>query len=143
MMYAMERRQPAPTTAFGCLEQMPASVMLERIPVPFIGIHPDSVIAYTNTAFDELLGRDGGELVGIDFHEICAKPPRADHSAFEAFRKRPRGVVELRHADGYPIKGIFSRSILVREDDPIAMVAFHDVTEQFWMYGEPAALPEE
>lgn len=44
----------------------------------------------------------------------------------------PALVVELRHRDGSTVRAHMSGSALPRDDDPFALVIFHDLTEQLW-----------
>jgi hypothetical protein len=42
----------------------------------------------------------------------------------------------LRHQDGSIVRAQMSGSALLRGDDPVAVVVFHDLTEQLWITGK-------
>ena len=39
------------------------------------------------------------------------------------------------HADGSVVRAKMSKSALMRDDDPLALATFHDLTEQLWAQG--------
>lgn len=40
--------------------------------------------------------------------------------------------VDLVHADGSTVRAWMSKSALLRDDDPVALVTFQDLTAQLW-----------
>jgi PAS domain-containing protein len=92
------------------LKQLPALVVLERIPVPVLAIGHDGSILFTNNAFGEMVGR--GPV----------------HALVDT-------VVELAHKDGSVVRALMSKSALMRADDQFALAAFQDLTEQLWEAG--------
>ena len=52
------------------LEQLPALVLLERIPVPTLAVLQDGTIVFANKAFAEMVGRDAEEVVVLKFHDV-------------------------------------------------------------------------
>lgn len=58
---------PSPIEA---LKQLPALVLLERIPVPTLAVLQDGTIVFANTAFADILGRDAEEVVKLRFYDI-------------------------------------------------------------------------
>jgi len=137
----MERRQTPPPTIVGYLEQLPAIVLLDRLPVPFVAVQPDSSIAYVNREFEQLLGYEPAMLTGVAIETVWANVPTAGGSAFAELQNYAGTIAELQHSDDYLVRAIVSRSVFVREDDPIVLVAVHDVTEQLWIDGQRAAVP--
>ncbi len=56
------------------LEQMPAMVVLERLPIPVLAIGPDGAILFANTAFAAMLGHSDDtmrELTSTAFSTTC------------------------------------------------------------------------
>lgn len=128
----MDRRrgpQPAQSPA-EILEQMPALVVLERIPVPTLAITSDGSILVANQAAAEMLGYPAETLLSTRFHEIFRTPIAG--SAIAALQAHAGQLVELTHADGSTVRAYMSGSALLRGDDPAALATFHDVTEELW-----------
>ena len=61
-----ERRQPG-QTPMDTLKQLPAVVVLERIPVPVLAIANDGALVFANSAFSEMVGRDSEEVLSLKF----------------------------------------------------------------------------
>jgi PAS domain-containing protein len=49
------------------LKDMPALVVLERFPVPALAITEDDTILFANSAFAEMLGYSGEEVLSLKF----------------------------------------------------------------------------
>ena len=114
------------------LKQLPALVVLERIPVPVLAIGPDGTILFANRAFAEMLGHTKQALRLPKFNQIFHTMPR-DESPVSAIRAYADRVVELAHVDGSVVRARMSKSALMRDDDPVALATFHDLTEQLWV----------
>ncbi|ELB91541.1 PAS domain-containing protein [Rhodococcus opacus] len=120
----------------GYLEQLPALVLLERLPVPVLAVESDGTVVHANSAFEEMLGYPVASLRGHPVSELLAlddAPTGAD--AVEHLRESDTAPVDLTHQDGSRVRALVSRPILRREDDPVTLVCFHDVTEQLWNGG--------
>ncbi|WP_037204323.1 PAS domain-containing protein [Rhodococcus opacus] len=131
-----ERRRPTPETPLGYLKQLPALVLLERLPVPVLAVESDGTVVHANSAFEEMLGYPVASLRGHPVSELLAlddAPTGAD--AVEHLRESDTAPVDLTHQDGSRVRALVSRPILRREDDPVTLVCFHDVTEQLWNGG--------
>ncbi|CAM2866584.1 PAS domain-containing protein [Mycobacterium intermedium] len=115
------------------LKQLPALVVLERIPVPILAIGHDGGILFTNTAFAEMVGFDPEEVLALKFHEIFHQTPDSESSLLSFVRALANEVVELSHKDGSVVKALMSRSAVMRSDDKFALAAFQDLTEQLWL----------
>ncbi len=130
-----ERRQrqsvQSPVTL---LEQLPARVVLERMPVPVVAIGHDGSILFANAAFAEMLGYNTQTVLTLKFIEIFHTAP-VFASPVPAVRGYANEVVALMHADGSIVQAKMSRSALMREDDPLALATFEDLTEQIWLRG--------
>ena len=52
------------------LKQLPALVVLERIPVPILAIGEDGTILFSNTAFADMLGHTPEAVLALNFRQI-------------------------------------------------------------------------
>jgi PAS domain S-box-containing protein len=112
------------------LEQMPALVVLARIPVPTLAIAADGSILAANPAAAEMLGHTTEELLSLSFHELFQGGIAGSAvSLVQAYAGR---LVELAHADGSTVRATMSKSALLRGDDPVALATFEDLTEKLW-----------
>lgn len=133
----MERRQnthpgDSPMTT---LRQLPALVVLERLPVPVVAIAEDGTILFANTGFAEMLGYTQEEVLALEFRQIFGSAPTAEESALSVMQSLANLVVELAHRDGSTVRALMSKSALRRADDRVALATFHDLTEQLWLAG--------
>lgn len=128
-----ERRRRGQTglSPMDTLSQMPALVVLQRLPVPVLAIAKDGSILFTNQAFAAMLGHPEEQVLSMNFDDIFHTAPVAD-SALEVVRAHAGMVVELAHQDGSTVRATMSRSTLLRGDDPVALATFQDLTEQLW-----------
>jgi PAS domain S-box-containing protein len=113
------------------LRELPALVVLERFPVPVLATGEDGAILFANSAFAEMLGYTAEQVLVLKFSQIFHAMP-ADESAVNVVRQHADLIVELVHQDGSIRRARMSRSALVRGDDPVALAAFQDLTEQLW-----------
>lgn len=129
---AERRRNPqhsqSPMTT---LKQMPALVVLQRIPAPVLAIAHDGSILFTNTAFAEMVGREPDEVLSLRFHQIFHQVP-ASESLLSVVHALANMLVELAHKDGSIVRALMSRSALMRADDQFALAVFQDLTAQLW-----------
>ncbi|HZC89155.1 MAG TPA: PAS domain-containing protein [Mycobacterium sp.] len=114
------------------LKQLPALVVLERIPVPVLAIAQDGAVLFPKTAFSEMVGRAPEEVLSLKFDEVFHLPPSTE-SAVSVVQAMANMVVELAHRDGSSVRALMSRSALIRADDDIALAMFQDLTEQLWL----------
>ncbi|BBZ41246.1 PAS domain S-box protein [Mycobacterium conspicuum] len=113
------------------LKQLPALVVLERIPVPVLAIGRDGSILFTNTAFAQMVGFEPDEVLTLRFHELFHDAP-ASESLLSVVHALANMVVRLTHKDGSVVRALMSRSAVLRADDQFALAAFQDLTEQLW-----------
>jgi PAS domain S-box-containing protein len=113
---------------------MPARLVLERIPVPSLAIARDGRILFANEAFADMVGHSTDRLLSMEFSELFRSVP-TDESPVSLVRKYADQLVELMHADGSMVRARMSKSALMRDDDPLALATFHDLTEQLWAQG--------
>lgn len=116
------------------LEKMPARTLMERLSIPLVAVNDDGDLVTANAAFAELLGcalTDFGVMTcGDIFHDTVVG--RGMLSSIDAHAEQ---VVTLRHHDGHTVYAKMTRSVLLRQDETIALVAFTDVTELRWLDG--------
>jgi PAS domain S-box-containing protein len=114
------------------LEQLPALVLLERIPVPTLAVLQDGTIVFANKAFAEMVGREAEEVVVLKFHDVFHTALETE-SVLSVVDGLANMVVELAHRDGSTVRALMSRSALRRADDEIALATFQDLTEHLWV----------
>jgi PAS domain S-box-containing protein len=131
---AMDRRRTAPASKspMATLEQLPALVLLERIPIPTLAVLQDGTIVFANSAFAEMVGRDADEVVSLSFNDLFYAASTTE-SAVSVVDGLANMVVELAHKDGSTVHALMSKSALRRSDDEIALATFQDLTEQLWV----------
>jgi PAS domain S-box-containing protein len=116
------------------LKQMPALVVLERMPVPVLAIGQDGSILFANQAFAEMIGHPAQTVLEMKFPNIFRTEP-ADDSALAVMHAHAGLLVELAHAEGSTVLATMSKSALLRGDDPVALATFNDLTERLWTDG--------
>jgi PAS domain S-box-containing protein len=114
------------------LEQLPALVLLERIPVPTLAVLQDGTIVFANKAFAEMVGREAEEVVVLKFHDFFHTALETE-SVLSVVDGLANMVVELAHKDGSTVRALMSRSALRRADEKIALATFQDLTEHLWV----------
>jgi PAS domain S-box-containing protein len=114
------------------LKQLPALVVLERIPVPVLAIAQDGTVLFANTAFSEMTGWASDEVLSLKFDDIFHLAPTTE-SPVSVVQASANMVVELAHRDGSSVRALMSQSTLIRADDNIALATFQDLTEQLWL----------
>lgn len=113
------------------LRELPALVVLERLPVPVLAIAEDGDILFANAAFGEMLGHTPDAVMELKFRDVFHTMP-ADESAVSLVRAHANLVVELTHQDHSIVRARMSKSALLRGDDPVALATFQDLTERLW-----------
>ncbi len=117
------------------LKQLPALVVLERIPVPVLAIGDDGTILFTNSAFAQMVGYEPDEVLSLRFQEIFHQSPDSESSLLSFVHALANMVVQLAHKDGSVVRALMSRSAVMRADDKFALATFQDLTEQLWEEG--------
>jgi PAS domain S-box-containing protein len=130
----VERRRQGQSgqSSMTILNQLPALVVLERIPVPVLAIARDGTVLFANSAFSDMVGRTPEDVLSLKFDNIFHLAPTAD-SPVSVVQALANIVVELAHQDGSSVRALMSRSALTRADDDIALATFQDLTEQLWL----------
>lgn len=135
------RRRARPDTALAYVAELPSALLLDRLPVPILAVHENGSVVFVNRAFEDLLGCRRTELVDSPAERLFADDSD-DRPAVVRTREYAHQIAELRHADGSTVKVLVSDSVLVRDDDPVAVVVMLDVTEQLWTLGPLPSLTE-
>jgi PAS domain S-box-containing protein len=110
---------------------MPALVVLERLPTPALAVDRAGTILFANVGFCEMVGYSTDELLAMKFDEIFYSLPANDRWVVLVGTDVPR-LVELRHNHGHSVWAAMSKSAMRRRDDTVALIAFHDRTEELW-----------
>jgi PAS domain S-box-containing protein len=131
--YPVERRRhrqhdQSPATV---LKQLPALVVLDRIPIPVLAIAEDGSILFTNIAFAAMVGFEPDEVVSMRFEQIFDRVP-VSGPLLSAVCALANMVVELRHKDGSTVRALMTRSALMGPDDQFALAVFQDLTQRLW-----------
>jgi PAS domain S-box-containing protein len=114
------------------LQQLPALVLLERVPVPTLAVLQNGTIVFANTAFAEMVGRAAEEVVALKFYDIFYGALETE-PVLEVVDFLANMVVDLAHKDGSTVRALMSKSALRRADDEIALATFQDLTEHLWV----------
>jgi PAS domain S-box-containing protein len=114
------------------LQRMPALVVLERLPAPALAVDGVGTILFANASFCDMVGHSPDELLLTNFEDVFFSLPTGDRcvTMVEAGAAR---LVELRHKQGHPVWASMSKSAMRRRDDTVALVIFHDRTEELWV----------
>jgi PAS domain S-box-containing protein len=128
-----ERRRLTPDdqSPLEVLQQIPALVVLERLPEPALAVDREGTIVFANRAFCDMLGHAPDELLAMKFEDIfCSLATH--HRAVALVHAHPDPLVKLAHKDGHHIWARMTKSALRRRDDTLALVVFRDRTEELW-----------
>ncbi|MEO3757019.1 PAS domain-containing protein [Mycobacterium sp. B14F4] len=128
----MERRRQIPKSPMAVLRELPALVVLDRLPVPVLAIAEDGAIVFANAAFADMLGYPPDGVKDLEFRKIFHTMP-PDESAVSVMHAHANLIVELLHEDGSVVRARMSKSALQRGNDPVALATFQDLTERLWV----------
>lgn len=134
----VDRRRPgqngqSPITTF---HQMPSAVVLDRLPVPIAAVDDGDAIIFANKAFDAMLGYRAAQLSSLQLQELVHHVHARDCTAAVLPPHSDR-LIDLFHRDGWIVRAAVSASIMLRHDDPVALVTFYDLTNTLWALGSP------
>ena len=129
------RRQPPPSTPAGYLHELPALILLDRLPTPILATGLDGVLIYANPAFATMLGRPGTATLTEQplpalLAGYSATPPRDCVTALRAAAGTV--VIDWLHAEGFAVRTVVSNALLLRATDPILLISITDITELMW-----------
>ncbi|OIN81417.1 PAS domain-containing protein [Mycobacterium malmoense] len=130
----MERRRQPPPTPRDYLQQLPAIVLLNRLPTPTLAVGLDGELIYVNPAFAAMLGYpDANTLTGQPLSRLMAGLAHLPgHDCVTALRAAAGTVAEWCHVDGYHVRTVVSKALLTRVTDPLLLVTLIDVTDVLW-----------
>lgn len=128
------RHSPSSPLPLAVLQQMPALVALERIPVPVLAVAEDGTITFANTAFAEMVGSTQDAVLSLRFDQIFTGAATRE-SALDVVHACANVIVRLTHRDGSTVRALMSKSALKRCDDQLALATFQDLTERLWVDG--------
>jgi PAS domain S-box-containing protein len=111
------------------LKQLPALVVLERLPVPMLAIGHDGSIAFANTAFAAMVGFEPAEVLSLRCRQIFHTTPSSE-SLLSVVHALANMVVELAHKDGSVVRALMSKAVVTRADDQFALATFQGLTAQ-------------
>ena len=132
--FTERRRKPPPSTLDGYLYELPALLLLDRLPTPTLATGLDGVLIYTNPAFATMLGYpDTTTLTEQPLPALLAghsaTPPR---DCVNTLRAAGNVVITWLHAEGFPICTVVSDALLFRATDRILLISITDITELMW-----------
>jgi PAS domain S-box-containing protein len=126
------RGRPRDESAIEFLRNFPALLALDRLPVPILAVDDAGEIAFANEAFAALVGYARDDLATMNAQSLVACIAPADTGVVAVLREHANTVVRLIHADGWTMPTLLSDSVLIREGEKLAVVAFTDLTEIAW-----------
>jgi PAS domain-containing protein len=128
------RRRPQPRSPAKYLRSLPASVLLDRLPVPMLATTLDGIVAYNNPAFSTMLGHGPDVMLTgyglpalLDGHS--AVPP-AD--CVDTLRTANNVIVDWLHSEGFPVRSVISETLFFRAADELLLFGVTDLTELIW-----------
>ena len=132
-----ERRSPRPPDQLPIdeLQRMPALVVLQRLPVPALAVDRMGTIVFVNSSFCDMVGYPPDELLSMNFEDMFFCVP-ADDSWVALVGTGAKRLVELWHKSGHTVWANMSKSAMRRRDDTVALVTFHDRTEELWLQND-------
>ena len=117
------------------LDELPAFVVLEQMTTPILAVEHDGSVVFANAAFATMLGHSREAVLSLKLGQLMPTQA-ASKSAIAVMKAHADQIVELCHRDGSSVRAQMSKSALLRNDDPVAVVVFHDLTEQLWATGK-------
>ncbi|MFZ1165377.1 PAS domain-containing protein [Mycobacterium sp.] len=126
------RGRPRDESATEFLRDFPALLALGRLPVPILAVDDRGDIAFANDAFAAMVGYSREELEEMTAQSLVACIAPTDSGVVAVLREHANSVIRLLHADGWTMPTLISDSVLIREDEQLAVVVFTDLTEIAW-----------
>lgn len=109
--------EPAPTDMVGCLRQLPALALLDQLPTAMIGVGPLGDIAYANRACADVLGYPSAEAVTMqDIRKLLSGHEASGPVDCVNTLRTTTSVVDWNHDQGYVVRTMLSRPLLLRAD---------------------------
>ena len=92
-------------------------------------MHDDATVICANPACTQLLGYRLDELIDSPAERLLTNTDRS-RSGLASLRGRSHTMIDLRHRDGWTVHALASMSALLRDTDPVSLVAVYDITDQ-------------
>jgi PAS domain S-box-containing protein len=124
--------RPRDESATEFLRDFPALLALSRLPVPILAVDDGGEIAFANEAFAAMIGYSREDLATMTAQSMVACISTTDSGVVAVLRERANSVIRLLHADGWTMPALLSDSVLIRDGEKLAVVAFTDLTEISW-----------
>lgn len=139
---ATEQRQGRPRgeSATEFLRDFPALLALSRLPVPILAVDDSGSIEFANEAFTTMVGYSRDELFSMTAQSLVDCFTSPDGGMVAALRDYANTVIRLRHADGWTMPALVSDSVLIRDEETLAVVALTDLSEIAWATSPDEAL---
>lgn len=131
-VFDKRRRRPRGESATEFLRDFPALVALSRLAVPILAVDDDGAIEFANESFAVMVGHPRDELLTMTAQYLVACTPIPGTGVVSVLREHANTVIRMYHADGWTMPALMSDSVLIRENEKLAVVAFTDLTEIAW-----------
>ena len=126
------RGRPRDESATEFLRNFPALLALGRLPVPILAVDDAGEISFANEAFAAMVGYSREDLATMTAQSLVVCIAPADSGVVAVLREHANSVIRLLHADGWTMPALLSDSVLIRDEEKLAVVAFTDLTEIAW-----------
>jgi PAS domain S-box-containing protein len=126
------QRRPNGESATEFLRDFPALLALSRLPVPILAVDDSGAIEFANEAFAAMVGHSRDDLLTMTAQSLVDGFSPQDSGFVATLRDYANTVIHVRHADGLSMPAFVSDSVLIRDDDTLAVVALTDLTEIAW-----------
>lgn len=129
-----DRRRTRDLDPHAVLESVPARSLMERLSIPLVAVSDSGHIVAANDAFAALIGYPAARLPEMTCDRMF-RDVVPGQSMVSFVGDRAEQAVLLEHADGHSVHAKMTRSVLLRRDESVALVAFTDVSELHWTEG--------
>lgn len=126
------QRRPREESAIEFLRDFPALVALSRLAVPILAVDDGGAIEFANDAFAAMVGYSRDDLVEMTAQALAPCVTAQHSGVVAALREHANTVIRLQHADGWTMPTLISDSVLIRDSEQLAVVAFTDLSEIAW-----------
>ncbi|WAM19483.1 PAS domain-containing protein [Rhodococcus sp. JS3073] len=100
-------------------------------------------MVHADPALKRMLGHDENGLVGRSVTEIVdPESSPSDADALGRLHDCAGNVLDVAPREGFMVRAVVSGSVLMRQDDPLLLVCFQDMTEQLRSGGRAPGSPE-
>jgi PAS domain S-box-containing protein len=132
VMADQRQGRPRGESATEFLRDFPALVALSRLPVPILAVDDGGAIEFANEAFAAMVGHTRQQLLEMTAQSLveCFDPSGSGIVAM--LREHANSIIRLRHADGWTMPALLSDSVLIRDNEQLAVVVLTDLTEIGW-----------